>query len=1014
MSETITVNIVANDAQFQAAMGRAAASSQSFASKMKAAGASMESAGRTLTHGLTVPILAVGAAAVKMAYDYQTALAKTISLSGGFGISQQQLSDKIMGVSKVTGQSATDLANALYPVQSSLHNTSASMDVLTAAGKMSALGMGDASTVADTLVSAMNAYGIQNMSASKAADIFTAVIQNSKFKIDDLAGTIGRLYPIAANAGVSLQGLGGDLASLSHSGLGADQAVTGLSALISNMIQATRGTGNAAKELTALHLSAKGLLQDVQTHGAVSALDEIINKIKASGTGAKYTAAQWKDFAANMGMSLADVKAKFQGLDLGALQKIFPNKKAMMSALGLTDITDQAAQDAGKNVALNYLGGLDKIFSAYSATNIFKIKSAINDLKNGLIELGGKVLPTLSTWIQNIANWWDKLSPATKTSAEHFALVAAEIGPILLVGGKLVSLLGRMSDLLKGNPWTLAIAGLGMLYINCTGFRNAVNDLVGDLKPLFDNVTLVKGAVELLAGAFAGMKLLDMGTAITSTVIPALVGWKNSLYAVRDAEVAAEASTPVGAVAAIAGVAAVASYKLVKGVLDDLSGSAVDNQKKIDGLTTSLKDSIAQIKQVQGPGNVAGDSLKYVTTQAAALVAQLPGVKDKAVELANILIGDFHLSAEQAKQGLEDAGFGAQDAQAAISGINTSGAISAFNNLATAAAGAANTAAQAAYLIQSLPIGGIPTSGYTSAGKPVDVSGIVGGAPTITPHLSSLAGGAGGGGSGGSKGSSSGTAAAAKTAAKAAAKAAALAAAEANAAHLGKPLLDMEAWLVGGEPNTGKDGPITTAAKAMAAEIKKNFTVKGGTVPQAATDAMTALNNLATQASTFNTGFQTNLTKGADFVSVFESTGAGSADIKSYLTQQVAKVQRLGTDLKTLSGRGVPASILQMLANAGVDGVDIADSLVASNAADLSTIIGLGNTLTAASQSIANQTESEIFTNPAALPKSVGAAAPLKPTKDAKGHTITVNVSSNASPKAIAKEIAWQLKTASK
>lgn len=1020
MTAVVTVKLLGDDTQLNAMWARQSGAADSFAAKMKASGAAMESVGRTLTHGVTVPVLAVAAAATKMAYDYQQAVQKVVNLSSNLGQTSAQVSKMVLDASNASGVSATDLANAYYEVAAAGYKGATAQQILTEGAQMSAVGMGAAVDTTNALIGVINVYGEANLNAAKAADVFTSIVQNSKFAPADLAASLGRVLPYAQQLGVSFQDLGGDLAALSHVGLSADASVTGMTAVFSNLTAATKSTGNASKEMASLGLNAQNVLKDLGTKGTIATLDEINAALVKQGGAANYTASEWQDLATGLGESVDQVKQQFGKLNLGALQKIFPNKKAFITFLGLTDENNVAAQQAAKTVASGVVGTLAKAFAQWSGSDVGKMQIAINDLKNGLIDLGDKILPKLADWIQNIASWWDKLGPKTQDQVEHFALMAAEIGPLLLVGGKLVSMLGNMSKLLSASPWALAIAAFGELYLNSESFRNAVNDLVKALSPLAQHLDIVKAA----AGALATYLTL-------STLAPtflALGSWVGKLGQVKVAEegvtTAAEAMTgaealgALGAAGPIAGLGALAvgvgyaSFKFTEWALG--SGSPKNLSQQAKDLTAQLAPVANQLRDVQGPITGADTRLQALAQQLAINADKMPGTGDAAVNLGKMLTQNLGLDASTAKTALEDMGFSAQDAQSILNGFSSASIDGQLANVIRSADAAASALANEQNAVKAAGgfnvFGGVGSSTYgptVPAALQTAINNAAVNVPTDTAP-------SGGGGTGGGSGGSSGSDAAAKSAATAAKKAAAVAAAEANASMLGKPLLDMEAWLVGGEPNTGKDGPITTAAKAMAAEIKKNFTVKGGTVPAAATAAMSALTDLATQASTFNTGFQTNLTKGADFVSVFESTGAGSADIKSYLQDQVAKVQRLGTDLKTLSGRGVPASILQMLANAGIDGVDIADSLVASNSADLSTIIGLGNTLTAASQSIANQTESEIFTNPAALPKSVGAAAPLKATKDAKGHTITVNVSSNASPKAIAKEIAWQLKTASK
>lgn len=995
MPAVVQVTILGDNASLSKALATSETELAAFSKAAKAAGASMETAGRSLTHGITVPVLVAGAAAVDMAYKFQTNVQKVINLSQNFGQTAAQVSKTVLDVSTATGQGATDLADAYYKVAAAGYTGAVAQGILATGAKMAAVGMGDSATTTDALISVINVYGEANMSAAKAADIFTATVQNSKFAAADLAPVLGRVLPVAQQLGVSFQDLGGDLAALSHVGLSADSSVTGLTALFSNLIAATKGTGNAQKEMKALGLSAKSLMTDLGTKGSIATLDEIKTKLVAAGGAAQYTTAQWQDLATNMGMSLDAVKAQFGKIDLGKLQMLFPNKKAFLTFLGLTDENNQAAQAAAKNVGATVTGTLEKVFGQWSASDAGKMTMAINSVKNGLIELGDKLLPKVASAISAVAGWWDKLSTSQKNNIEHWALVAAEVGPVLLVMGKVVSVMGALAKVMDANPFILLGSAMAILYLNSTNFRNVVNELAHDLKPLLDSAKVWEAVLGAIAAKYAvlqGMKIAAWLTGIATA--------EGGVAAAGGAMAVTAATSTLGVLALGAG-AFYAGDKIGTWLTSKITGynsSAVDMSKMTQQITDDNK-AMAQAFTDSGiPVIDLGYAFKALNDATAS-----------GADAANLIVGRLEqqgLTADQTKQALINMGVSADNAQAAVAGVSTAGAdaqLAALSSHALQAAGDLAIAGAQAQAAWSALNGGT----YGPIEKGANSTGQAPGVQTYQPPAPVTGVGLGGGGGG------TGSASTAKAAAKKAATAAALAAAEANAAMQGKPLLNLEQWMLGGLQNTGKDGPVTTAAKALAAEIKKNFTVKGGTVPQAVTDAQAALTQLEQQASSFNSGFQTKLTAGADFVSVFKGTGASSGDIKAYLTQQVAGIQRLGSDLKILAKKGVPPNILQMLATAGVDGVDQADALVNASPIDLQSIIGLGTQITTLSQGIADSTEAAIFKAPTGLTAAQSAGqVSSKTTKDKKGHTITVTVN-NADAAKIAKTIAQTLQNAS-
>ncbi|MCZ7536290.1 MAG: phage tail tape measure protein [Acidimicrobiia bacterium] len=75
MARQIRVEIVGDAGSLQKAFGQAVSGADAFGSRMQSLGASVQSAGRSLTTGLTVPIVGLGALAVKAASDFESSFA---------------------------------------------------------------------------------------------------------------------------------------------------------------------------------------------------------------------------------------------------------------------------------------------------------------------------------------------------------------------------------------------------------------------------------------------------------------------------------------------------------------------------------------------------------------------------------------------------------------------------------------------------------------------------------------------------------------------------------------------------------------------------------------------------------------------------------------------------------------------------------------------------------------------------------------------------------------------------
>ena len=131
----VEVAIVGDATSMVNAFGKAGVAATGF----QKTAARMQTVGRKMTMGLTLPIVGIGAAAFKMSSDFETSMSK---ITGLVGISEQEVRGMGKGVlelSKTTGKSATELSEGLFVITSAGLRGKDAMDSLGAAGKASAV-----------------------------------------------------------------------------------------------------------------------------------------------------------------------------------------------------------------------------------------------------------------------------------------------------------------------------------------------------------------------------------------------------------------------------------------------------------------------------------------------------------------------------------------------------------------------------------------------------------------------------------------------------------------------------------------------------------------------------------------------------------------------------------------------------------------------------------------------------------------------------------------------------------
>ena len=254
---------------FGAAKG-ASAASLSF----KAAAASLGTLLGPITAGITV-IAAFGKVfSTLAAQDFATAKVKTL------GVEVDSLTPKLATLSnELSGQvSQLGLLEASYDVASAgFGETAELIDVLKASQLGATGGFSDLATVTDATTSVLNAYGLESDKAAKIVDGFVQTQNDGKIIVQQYAQQIGRLAPIAAGAGVSIDELNAAISSVTATGVPVESTFAGLRQVIAAIQKPTGEAAKAAKKLgidfSAAALSSKGLggvLQEIVDKGGAS------------------------------------------------------------------------------------------------------------------------------------------------------------------------------------------------------------------------------------------------------------------------------------------------------------------------------------------------------------------------------------------------------------------------------------------------------------------------------------------------------------------------------------------------------------------------------------------------------------------------------------------------------------------------------------------------------------------------------------------------------------------------
>jgi TP901 family phage tail tape measure protein len=372
-------------------------------------GKKMKQFGRNMSLYVTAPIALVGRGAFNMYKDFESSMTKIVGLVGVAREQVDQWSRDILEMAPRLGKAPAELADALFFVTSAGIRGAEAMDVLEMSAKASAAGLGETKIVADLVTSAMNAYGVANLSAAEATDVLVATVREGKAQADALAGAMGRVLPIASYMGVTFDQVGGAIAAMTRTGTDASTAAIQLRQILNSLIKPSQ---QAEEALIDMGMSAAELRKTVREDGLLTAL-----------------------------LKVRELTNKF-GEDTVA--KVFPNIRALS---GILDIMGKNLDDNVKIFASveKAAGSLDVAFGEASDTLEFRWNQAVNSTKVALTELGGSlktalvpILRSVVERVRRVVDWFRSLNESTQQMIIRVAALAAAIGPLSVVLGLLV------------------------------------------------------------------------------------------------------------------------------------------------------------------------------------------------------------------------------------------------------------------------------------------------------------------------------------------------------------------------------------------------------------------------------------------------------------------------------------------------------------------------------------------------------------------------------------------------
>lgn len=483
------------------------------------AGQKVSAVGDKMTAAVSAPIAAAGVGALKASMSYEDALAKLSTIADTSEVSMEDLSAQILQLSKDSGIAADTLANNVYDAISAGQQTGDAVNFVAKATQLARAGFTSTDAALDILTTSLNAYGLEAEDVARVSDVLINTQNLGKTTVDQLASSMGKVIPTAKANGVAIEDLAGVYAVMTANGIATAETTTYFNSMLNELGKSGSTAANAFAAGTE-HIKEGGLTMKE---------------------------------AMDMGWELSDVLSILdeQAAESGTtISNMFGSAEAGKAAAVLWDNAEKLndAVDAMGSSA----GATESAYGKLNTTS-FEVDKTVNELKVTLIEIGDvlkqELMPVFDQVVKKIKDltgYISKMSVEEKQQMIKIAGIVAAIGPLLSVGGRLISGAGSLMTLapkigtaitaLTG-PVGIAVAAIAALvaafaalWQSDEGFRNDISGIFSEIQisiqPLIDALGELWAAfqelMQALWAAFGDDIIQMVKTVVIDGIIPQL------------------------------------------------------------------------------------------------------------------------------------------------------------------------------------------------------------------------------------------------------------------------------------------------------------------------------------------------------------------------------------------------------------------------------------------------------------------------------------------------------------
>ena len=439
--------------------------------KMGVLGETLQSAGDKISDvgqrllPVTAGVAALGTIAVKTGADFDSAMSKVAAVSGATGSEMDALREKAREMGSKTKFSASEAADAMNYMAMAGWKTNDMLSGIEGIMNLAAASGEDLASTSDIVTDALTAFGLSASDSGHFADILAAASSNANTNVSMMGETFKYAAPVLGSLGYSAEDSAIAIGLMANAGIKSSQAGTALRAAITNLAKPT-GTVASAMEQYGISLT--------DSSGKMYSLRELMEQLRQKLGG--LSEAEQAQAAASL----------FGKEAMSGMLAIINGSPADFEKLS-------NAIDTCSDTVDGYNGTTEKMAAVMQdnlAGQVTILKSQLEELA---ISFSDILMPTIRSIVSRIQELVDKLNqldPQTKETIAKIALVAAALGPMLVVLGKTISSVGTVFS---------AVSKLPALF---SAVQSGIGAITGALGVSLGPLLAIIAAVATLVAAF--------------------------------------------------------------------------------------------------------------------------------------------------------------------------------------------------------------------------------------------------------------------------------------------------------------------------------------------------------------------------------------------------------------------------------------------------------------------------------------------------------------------------------